>query len=32
LAQAYSTGVAPTRAADLITDEQRASLAFPIDS
>ena len=32
LAQAYATGVAPTRAADLITDEQRAPLAFPIDS
>ena len=26
------TGVAPTRAADLITDEQRATLAFPVDS
>jgi Rieske 2Fe-2S family protein len=31
LAEAYSTGVAPTRVADMITDEQRASLAFPID-
>ncbi len=32
LAQAYTTGVAPTRATDLITDEQRAQLAFPVDS
>jgi glycine betaine catabolism A len=32
LAQAYATGVAPTRAADLITEEQRATLAFPVDS
>ncbi len=32
LAQAYLSGVAPTRVADMITDEQRAALAFPIDS
>lgn len=32
LAEAYSTGVAPTRVADMISAEQRASLAFPIDS
>ena len=32
LAQAYLSGVAPTRVADMLTDEQRAALAFPIDS
>ncbi|MCZ3386153.1 MAG: hypothetical protein LH630_04120, partial [Actinomycetia bacterium] len=32
MAHAYATGVAPTRVADMITDEQRASLAFPVDS
>ena len=32
MALAYTSGVAPTRAADMITDEQRARLAFPIDS
>lgn len=32
LARAYESGVAPTRIADMITDEQRARLAFPIDS
>jgi Rieske 2Fe-2S family protein len=32
LAQAYVSGVAPTRVADMLTEEQRAALAFPIDS
>jgi Rieske 2Fe-2S family protein len=31
LARAYTTGVASHRAADLVTDEQRERLAFPID-
>ena len=31
LAQAYATGVAPTRIADMIPEEERATLAFPID-
>jgi Rieske 2Fe-2S family protein len=31
LARAYTTGVASHRASDLVTDEQRERLAFPID-
>lgn len=31
LAHAYTTGEAPTRIADLIPEEERATLAFPLD-